>query len=175
MAQPEVPKRRRPRRRPFGVLVICGLLLFEAAIIALGVIALLAEAGSGQTGDVPLKIFGVSLSITMDATTAQSLLVGVLAALALFNLVQVVLLLMLKRIGWVLTMLLVGVSLFMQLLVIWRGGDTNALAMLIDAVAALYLNQSEVRRAFGIGGGRIDAALGRSADAVVDAAMGDVA
>ncbi len=70
-------------------------------------------------------------------------------------------------------MLLVGLSLFEQLFAIWQGQPTNTLALFLDAITALYLNQSEVRRAFGVSAGRIDAAIGRSADAVVGAALGD--
>ena len=166
---------RRPRRRPFGVLAICALLIFQAAVLSLAVIALAAESSTGNSGDVLLRVFGIDLAFTGDQASMQKVAMAVLGALALFTFLQVVLLLALKRIGWVLTMLLVGGSLAAQLYAIWRGQPTNTLSLLIDAITALYLNQSEVRRAFGVSAGRIDAALGRSADAVVGAALGDPA
>ena len=68
-------------------------------------------------------------------------------------------------IGWVLTMLVVGTNLAIHLFLIWRGQPTDTLSMAVLAVAALYLNQSDVRRAFGIGAGRIETALARSDEA----------
>jgi hypothetical protein len=160
---------RAARRRPFGVLVICGLLLFESVILALAVAALLLEQGGTELVPISVKIFGLDVALQTDAITATRLMTAALIALIAFTLLQVVLLLMLRRIGWVLTMLLVGSSLFLQLYSIWRGAPTNEISLLIDAVVALYLNQSDVRRAFGVGAGRIGAAVSRS----VDAALGE--
>ena len=165
-------RRRRPRRRPFGVLVICGLLIFQAGTLSLAVVALLAETVGSATGEVTVRFLGVDLTFVGDETSLQRLAVAVLGSLAAVTLVQLVLLLALKRVGWVITMLLVGVSLLQQLVSIWQGEPTNPLALFLDAITALYLNQSEVRRAFGVSAGRIDAAIGRSADAMVDATLG---
>jgi hypothetical protein len=125
----------------------------------------------GQT-DVALKAFGMDFSVVSDATNAIRVLTVVFATLFLLTFVQVVLLLMLKRVGWVLTMLVVGFALSFQLLSIWLGAATDSLSLLLYAVTALYLNQSDVRHAFGIGAGRVEQALGRSAGAVAEASMG---
>jgi hypothetical protein len=153
--------------------MICSLLVFEALILGLAIVALVAEPAGSDAGDITLKAFGVDLSLGGDAATLQRITIAVLGGLAVFTLLQVALLLALRRIGWVLTMLLVGGSLLAQLVAIWLGQPTNTLSLLINAITALYLNQSDVRRAFGVSAGRIDAALGRSADLVVDAATGD--
>ncbi len=155
------------------MLAICGLLVFQTAMLSLAVLALAATAAGSETGEVTIRLFGFDLNLSGSASSVQLAVVTVLGALAVFTALQLVLLLALKRIGWVLTMLLVGLSLFEQLVGIWEGQPTNTLALFLDAITALYLNQSEVRRAFGVSAGRLDAALGRSADAVVDVALGD--
>ena len=164
---PATPPARAARRRPFGVLVICGLLLFESVIFVLAIAALLLEQGGTELVPISIKVFGLDVALQTDATTATRLMTAALIALTAFTLLQVVLLLMLRRIGWVLTMLLVGSSLFLQLYSIWLGAPTNELSLLIDAVVALYLNQSDVRRAFGVGAGRIGSAVSRSVDAAI--------
>ncbi len=165
----------RPRRRPFGVLVICALLAIEAAIIGLAVVALFTEHPDDARADalIALRAFGFDLSFVTDAASALRIAEALLGALFALTAVQVVLLLLLLRVGWVLTMLTVGVSLFANLVSIWRGVEIDAISLLILSVAALYLNQSDVRRAFGIGASRIDVALGRSAEAMADGVMGE--
>jgi hypothetical protein len=174
MSGPASPIRsRRPRRRPFGVLVICGLLIFQAVALGLAIVALAAVAVGSDTGEITVRFFGIDLTLAGDEARLQLFAIAALGTLGAITVIQMVLLLALKRIGWVITMLLVGMSLFEQLFAIWQGQATNALALFLDAITALYLNQSEVRRAFGVSAGRIDAALGRSADAVVGATLGD--
>ena len=173
MPGPATPTRRhRLRRRPFGVLVICGLLIFQAVALGLAVIALAAVAAGSETGEITVILFGIDVTLAGDEARLQVFAIAALGTLGAVTLIQLVLLLALKRVGWVITMLLVGLGLFEQLVAIWQGQATNTLALFLDAVTALYLNQSEVRRAFGVSAGRIDAALGRSADAVVDATLG---
>ena len=175
MPDPAAPRHsRRPRRRPFGVLAICGLLAFQAVLLLLALLALLGVDPSdvGDT-EVALRAFGLSFTILADATMAVRILIVVIGTLFVLTFVQVVLLLLLRRIGWVITMLVVGFALLILLLSAWLGGRTDGLSLLLYALTALYLNQSDVRLAFGIAGGRIDTALARSADVVADGVMGD--
>jgi hypothetical protein len=167
-------RRRRPRRRPFGVLAICALLVFQAVLLLLTLLTLLAvdTSDAGDT-ELALRAFGLSFTILADATMAVRILIAVIGSLLILTFVQVVLLLLLKRIGWVITMLVAGFSLFTLLVAAWQGGRTDGLSMLLYALTALYLNQSEVRRAFGMTGGSIDAALARSADVVAGDVMGE--
>lgn len=168
------PRIGRPRRRPFGVLVICGLLALEAAIFGLAVVALFGEHPdeAGSDAVIALRAFGFDLSIVTDASSAVRIAEVALGILFALTAAQVVLLLLLLRVGWVLTMLSVGASLFFNLLSVWRGIEIDSLSLLILSITALYLNQSEVRHAFGIGRSRIDAAVERSAEAMGDGAMG---
>lgn len=157
------------RRRPFGVIVICLLLLFQAGILAIGTWAFV-QAGASGSQDVILELRGLGLNATF-LTTASAVNAGtaLLAALLAMTLLQVVLVFTLRRSGWVLTMLVVGVNLAIQLWGIWQGGPTATLSLLILSLTALYLNQAEVRAAFGIGAGRIESVIARGADAVREA------
>jgi hypothetical protein len=175
MSEATAPRRsRRPRRRPFGVLAICGLLAFQAVLLFIAVAALLMVDPSdvGET-DVALRAFGLDFTVIADATTAVRLLTVILGSLFILTFVQVVLLLLLRRIGWIITMLVVGFSLSLLLWSAWQGAQTDGLSMLLYALTALYLNQGEVRRAFGVGGGRLDRTLARSADVIAGDMVGD--
>jgi hypothetical protein len=167
------PHRRRPRRRPFGVLVICGLLAFQAVLLAILIIGLLeVDTTDMADADLALRAFGLDLSVATDAVVAIRILIVAFSTLFVLTFIEALLLLLLKRIGWIITMLVVGVALFFQLVAIWYGATVDSVSLLLYALTALYLNQSDVRRAFGIGASRIDRVISRSADAV-DGAMGD--
>jgi hypothetical protein len=167
------PRRHRPRRRPFGVLVICGLLAFQAVLLAILIAGLLeVDTQDMADADLALRAFGLDLSVTTDAVMAIRILIVAFSTLFVLTFVEALLLLMLRRIGWIITMLVVGVALFFQLMAIWYGATVDSISLLLYALTALYLNQSDVRRAFGIGASRIDRVISRSADAV-DGAMGD--
>jgi len=154
--------------------VICALLAFQAVLLFVAVAALVgADTSDGGQADVALRAFGLDLTVIADATTAVRVIVAILGTLFVLTFVQVVLLLLLKRIGWIITMLVVGFSLCLLLWSTWQGAETDGLSMLLYALTALYLNQSEVRRAFGVGGGRLDRTLARSADAMADSVLGD--
>ncbi len=171
----EQSRRRRPRRRPFGVLVICGLLAFQAVLLVVLIIGLLeVDMTNMVETDLALRAYGVKLSLATDASLAVRTLIVIFATLFVLTFVEAVLLLLLKRIGWIITMLVVGVALFAQLVAIWFGAEADSISLLLYAMTALYLNQSDVRGAFGIGMSRIDRVIARSADAV-DGAMGDAA
>ncbi len=96
-------------------------------------------------------------------------------ALFVLSFVQVILLLLLRRVGWIITMLVVGLALLIQLVSIWQGADPADLSLLLYALTAFYLNQSEVRGAFGIGASSVDAIVARTADAVTDGVAGGAA
>jgi hypothetical protein len=166
-------RRRRPRRRPFGVLVICGLLAFQAVLLVLLIAGLLkVDVTDMADTDLALRAFGIDLSVSTDAAQAVRALIVIFASLFVLTFVEAVLLLMLRRIGWILTMLVVGLALFSQLVAAWYGASVDSVSLLLYALTALYLNQSDVRGAFGIGASRIDRVITRSADNV-DGALGD--
>lgn len=118
------------RPRPFGVVLIALFLVLDAA---LAIAQRVFDIGSGARQD-----------IFADADGRISLIIVVLVAL---RLIAAVGLWAGWRRGWVLTMLLVGISLTLDLWLYWNG-EHLYLRMAIDVVLALYLNQGAVRAYF---------------------------
>jgi hypothetical protein len=118
------------RQRPVGVVVIAVFLVADAVLS-------LAE-----------HLFGIGTGtrqgIFADGGGQVSLLIIVLVILRLAAAVG---LWLRWRRGWVLTMLLVGASLVINLWLYWQGQPLY-LRMAIDVVLALYLNQGAVREYF---------------------------
>ena len=87
---------------------------------------------------------GTRQDILADSTGRAALVVIVLVML---RLVAAAGLWVGWRRGWVLTMLLVGISLLVDL-VLWWNGQPVYIRMAFDVVLAFYLNQREVREHF---------------------------
>ena len=173
---PEKPTAPRRRRLPFGVLAICGLLVLQSLVLLLATLGLLSvDPADPAQVEVALKGFGLDLIIASDATLALRVLTVLFGSLFVLSFVQVILLLLLRRAGWILTMLVVGLSLLVQLVSIWQGADPADLSLLLYALTAFYLNQSDVRRAFGVGASSVDAIVARTADAVTGGVGGAAA
>jgi hypothetical protein len=120
------------RARPLGVVLIAAFLVADAALA------------------IAQRLFDI------DPNARQDLIGGigsdevdfVVIALVVLRLVAAVGLWFGWRRGWVLTMLLVGISLILDLWLYWNGHRLY-LRMAIDVVLALYLNQRAVREYFG--------------------------
>ncbi len=115
-------------RWPFGIIAVAILRLVDAGVlIALG----MEQRGLDVSG---LPILGDSPVMTraMDLTLALLTIVGVLGLLAF------------KRWGWVLTMVLVGVSLLGDLIRV-AIGQPGYLGLALHVLTAFYLNGSAVR------------------------------
>jgi hypothetical protein len=122
------PARRGIGRWPFGVLVVAVLRLIDAmtlAAIGLGI------QGLPVTG-LPTVIQNPALTRSVDLVAAVLTIIGVVG------------LLLFKRWGWVLTMVLVGLELLTELIRVALGTpDHLGLALLV--VTAFYLNGRAVR------------------------------
>jgi hypothetical protein len=128
MSAPAAPT---PRQRPIGVVLIAAFLVLDAAL------ALAQTFFDVQTG--------TRQDLLTDPSGQRSLVVVVLVIL---RLVAAVGLWFGWRRGWVLTMLLVGISLVLDLWLYWNGARYY-LRMAFDVVLAFYLNQGAVREYFG--------------------------
>jgi hypothetical protein len=137
-----------PRQRPIGVVLIAAFLVADAA---LAMAQKLFDFQSGARQDLFTDPAG-------QGSTAVIVLV-------ILRLVAAVGLWFGWRRGWVLTMLLVGVSLTLDLWLYWNG-QRYYLRMAFDVVLAFYLNQGAVRDFFARPG-----PVGRSTD-LDDAAAG---
>jgi hypothetical protein len=115
-------------RWPFGLLLVAILRTIDAiGLLALG----LAARG--------LPIAGWPI-LANDTLATRAFEVG----LAVLTLVGVVGLLRFERWGWVLTLVLVGVSLIGDLIRVWLG-HPDYLLMTLHVVTAFYLNGRSVR------------------------------
>jgi hypothetical protein len=116
-------------RWPFGILVVAVLRLIDAASL----IYLFLDLGTTRpVGGVPI------IGNSTDLTRALDL---VLAALVILGVVG---LLLFKRWGWVLTMVLVGAALAGDLIRV-AIGEPAYLGMFLHVAAAFYLNGRSVR------------------------------
>lgn len=118
------------RRRPFGVVLIALFLVLDAA---LAIAQRIFDLGSGTRQDIFAEADGrISLIIVGLVVLRLIAAVGLWAG---------------WRRAWVLTMLLVGISLTLNLWLYWTGQHLY-LRMAIDVVLAMYLNQGAVREYF---------------------------
>jgi hypothetical protein len=115
-------------RWPFGIIAVAILRLVDASVL---IILGLEQRGLDVTG---LPILGDSAVMTraLDLTLAGLTIIGVLGLLAF------------KRWGWVLTMVLVGVSLLGDLIRV-AIGQPGYLGLALHVLTAFYLNGSAVR------------------------------
>jgi hypothetical protein len=115
-------------RWPFGILIVAGLRIIDAvtwAAIGLGITGL-PVAGLQTIVSSPV------LTRTVDLILAGATILGVVGLLAY------------RRWGWVLTMVLVGLGLFAELVRV-AIGQPDHLGLLTLVLSAFYLNQRSVR------------------------------
>jgi hypothetical protein len=113
---------------PFGLIAVVILRLVNAiALIAVGL-----EVRGLPLGGVPLLAGDATITRAIDLFLGIAVLAGIVG------------LLLFKRWGWVLTMVLVGLSLAGDLIRIYIG-EPDWLALLLHVLAAFYLNGRAVR------------------------------
>jgi hypothetical protein len=127
-ASPEV----RPRRRPFGVVVLALIHLVFGAL-GLAAVAGVADARPGSGTAVLLEALG-----NLNDLVAILAIVAFLIAIGLWRL---------DRWAWYVAMLWTGLGLAFQIL-LYLGGHANFGHMAIYVVEAFYLNQREVKDVF---------------------------
>ena len=136
----------RPQRvpRPFGVKAIVVLLLVSALLTAV----------TGGWGFV-WAMGGNSALLNVFPEPAPLVLTqfALLVVEGVADLVAAVGLLLMRRWAWVLVMLLVGYRMASNLWLYISGANANEIEMILDVVIVFYLNQRDVQRAFGYGGG----------------------
>jgi hypothetical protein len=128
-------------RLPFTVYILAGLMLLKAALLALAV--------AGAT----LVRVGPALALTDDrafASFADSAGMGaVLVGIALLLVASAVGMLLRRRTGWLLAMVITGLFVAIDIYSYFNGG-ANDLWQLLNVVTVFYLNQRDVREAVGV-------------------------
>lgn len=138
------PTQRR-RRRPVAVTILA------AIQVVLGVLNL--AVAIALTADPELvRDLGGLIDRSAFAVVEGRTLVLVFAVVGILELTSASLLLRLRQAGWTLAMLLSGASLAVQIVQYFANGPDSLtpLAMVLNVVSVLYLNQSTVREAFGL-------------------------
>jgi uncharacterized membrane protein YphA (DoxX/SURF4 family) len=127
-------------RYPLGILVIVAL----SVVRCLSIVAVLVKF---QGGDLAQWLRDTSpLPDTPDGTAAAVVVTAVLIGLLVASLATVVGLLARRTWAWVLTIILAGTILAIDL-GWWFSGEARYLSMLLNVVAVFYLNQRDVRLA----------------------------
>lgn len=120
------------RKRPFGVWAL--IVMQSASLLATGVV-LVAYVASFTVADV---------TIHLDATQTDIVLMTLQFILSTASIVGLVLM---RRWGWYLTMLDLGISMVSDFYLYYTG-DPNYWGMFINVIVVFYLSQREVQNAF---------------------------
>jgi hypothetical protein len=143
-AQSQVSGRPR-RKRPMPVTILAGFELLSAIVYG-AFILLLVQGDAVSLSSV--------MQFDMDGERVAKIPLLLFAALVVFfmaALASAVLLLRVRRLGWTITMLLAGTSLSAQIYLWWSGQSVPPVWLLVNVLTVFYLNQRQVREAFGIG------------------------
>ena len=115
-------------RWPFGILVVATLRIIDA--ISLAAVGL--EVRGLPMGGLPIVASSPVLTRAVDLVLAFAIILGVIGLLSF------------HRWGWVLTMVIVGFGLLVELIRV-AIGQPDHLGLLLLVISAFYLNQRSVR------------------------------
>ena len=136
------PTQRR-RHRPVPVTILAFIQIVLGILNLAVAIALVAEADE-------LVDLGVLIDRSAYSFVEGTTLILIFIVVGTLELVSAALLLRVRRTGWTLAMLLSGASLTIQIVQYFANGSLTTLALLLNVVSVLYLNQRGVREAFGL-------------------------
>ena len=143
-------------RRPPAVTILAILQLITAA--AYGLIFVGMVVGGPPMLEAVAGRLLVAEDLIAEFRTGFVLLV--LGVLFVACLAAGVLLLRMRRLGWTITMLIAGLGLVTSVYLWWFEGTRLEFWLLVQIVTVFYLNQRQVRHAFGISGRRLAATPG---------------
>jgi len=132
-----------PARRPFALLVLVGLLLLKAGVL----VAVILDIRLSD--DNPLYRWlrlSADLRGFVETLMLSQLILGLLAALLVGSAVGLVLL---RRDGWLMAMVLTGLFVAIDIAG-FIGHDADYVWMAANIVTVFYLNQTDVRAAVGV-------------------------
>lgn len=134
--------------RPPAVTILAVIQL--AVSVAYGVLALAVILGGPEAVE---QVAGRVMVLGRLALEAETAVLGlVMTVLAIATLAAGVLLLRMNRLGWTITMLIAGLGLAISLYLWWADGTRLEIWLLVQILTVFYLNQRQVRQAFGITG-----------------------
>jgi hypothetical protein len=142
-APPDGHPTARRRHRPAPVVILA------AIQILLGVLNLAVALALALDPDRAADL-GVLIDRSAFAIVEGQLLVVIFALVGSLELMSAFLLLRLRQSGWTLAMLLSGTSLAVQIITYVSNGSLTTVALMLNVISVLYLNQGSVREAFGL-------------------------
>ena len=136
-----------------------------AVVTILAILQLLTAAAYGMIFAALIVAGPDTLALLLEDAAAEGGLLGELevatavvgvGGLATATLAAGVLLLRMRQLGWTITMLLAGLGLMSSIFIWWTEGTTISAWLFVQVASVFYLNQRQVREAFGISrpGGR---------------------
>jgi len=133
-------------RRPAAVTVLAIIQLASALVYGLLLLGLLLDGTATTEAMVAVEggLSGVALTVEIAALRT---FVAILFAAAVSG---GVLLLRMRRLGWTITMLMTGVGLATSIVTWLADGTVVSMWLAVEVVTVFYLNQRQVRHAFGI-------------------------
>ncbi len=130
------------RRKPVTLYILVGLMVVKSILIIL-VLGGAYSFADGPIGEA-LRMPGVGLAIRETPGAA-----GVLILFAAVLLVSALMLLAGRRTGWLLAMVITGVSVAIDI-VAFLAGTGSELWMFLNVVTVFYLNQRDIRELVGV-------------------------
>jgi hypothetical protein len=130
------------RRKPVTLYILVGLMVFKSILI----IVLLGGAFTLNDGPISeaLRMPGVAAAIRETPGAA-----GVLILVAAVLLVSALMLLAGRRIGWLLAMVITGISVAIDIVAFFSSAGSE-LWMFLNVVTVFYLNQRDIRELIGV-------------------------
>jgi hypothetical protein len=137
-------------RRPPAVTILAILQVITAAAYWLIFVGLIVG------GPPALEAIAGRLLVAEEliAEFREGVVLLVVGVLCVACLAAGVLLLRMRRLGWTITMLIAGLGLATSVYLWWFQGTRLEFWLLVQIVTVFYLNQRQVRHAFGISGRR---------------------
>jgi hypothetical protein len=134
------------RRRPAAVTILAIIQLASALAYGLLLAALLID--NAAISDALVGVGGAVNGTVLSIETAGLRIV--VAGFFVASLAGGVLLLRMRQLGWTIAMLLTGVGLASSVFAWLTQGTVVSIWLALQVVTVFYLNQREVRQAFGI-------------------------
>jgi hypothetical protein len=142
-AGPSVEPAGAVRRRPAPVTILAVIQIVLGTLNLAGAIALAVDPAM-------MVQLGGLIDRSAFAIVEGRILIAIFGLVGMLELTSAYLLLHLRQSGWTLAMLLSGTSLAVQIFTYFSNGSVTTLALVLNVVGVLYLNQSTVREAFGL-------------------------
>lgn len=133
-------------RRPAAVTVLAIIQLASALIYGLILLGLLIDDTATMEAIVAAGGGVSGVALTVEIAALRTFVAGLFLGAASGG----ILLLRMRRLGWTITMLMTGLGLATSISTWLANGTVVSLWLAVQVVTVFYLNQRQVRQAFGI-------------------------